>query len=259
MKKKSKNSNNIFNTFNKNDVEKRLSSIEKILQYEFCKKSDIHAAIIHPGLTKQKDHLLHFERLEFLGDRVLGFIIAKTLYNTTNYCDGELAIGLAKMTSTNSLIQALKKTKIIDHLYFPHDFYISESKTSSGIADMCEAILGAIFLDSNIDIAGKFIENTFIIDSAITKDYKSTLQEYAQKIKAGLPVYEVINITGDQHDPIFEICVRVGENSAHGFGENKKKAQQNAAQNLCKELSNKLEHLSKKCEIPCQKGCVIYK
>jgi ribonuclease-3 len=133
-----------------------------------------------------------------------------------------------------------KKTKIVDCFSFPKDFFISVNKNSSSIADMMEAVFGAIFLDSNFETTVGVVTKLWKDDiSKVTyknKDSKTLLQEISQAKCAELPVYRLVKMLGQAHDPIFEIEVSACSMSAVGCGNSKRNAEHDAAGKLIKKI-----------------------
>lgn len=221
-----------------------VETLERILDYNFLNKEFIAVAVSHPGFQKHdKEYSQMFERLEFLGDRVLGLALAKILYDKfPNESEGELAIRISSLAGTDKIISIAKKTKIIDCFLVPKDFFISRNKNSSSLADMMEAVIGAVFLDSNLDSAIKIILKFWNDDikniSGKTKDSKTMLQEIAQSLGYGLPIYRIIKMSGKSHDPIFQIECTACEKTATGYGTSKKNAEHDAAKKILEQLKN---------------------
>lgn len=215
--------------------------VEKIIGYAFCNPKLLENAITHPGLFRHPGRVRStFEKLEFLGDRVLGLCLAAILYkHFRGETEGNLATRIAHLASTVSLIQVAKNTGLIDHFGLAKDDVRNEA---SSIADMVESLLAAVFLDSNLETAMQVVKRVFgnMINQDVNKrkDSKSSLQEYSQKNKLGLPVYMFIEQDGDQRSAVFKIKVSVGNNSEIGIGKNKKEAEQHAAEKLLLELNN---------------------
>lgn len=216
-----------------------LVNIEKILGYEFADSQILIKALTHPSMhRKSKKIHMTFEKLEFLGDRVLGLCLSTILYKKyTNEDEAIFAIRLAHLASTSSLVDVAKSSKLINEFYLPHD---EIEHGASSVADMVEATLAAVFLDGGLDAAINVVNKLFgkklSQDINREKDAKSKLQEYSQGINVGLPIYSVQNINGPQHDITFTIKVEVGKLSAVGIGKNKKMAEQDAAKNLLLEI-----------------------
>ncbi|MDR0581188.1 MAG: ribonuclease III [Holosporaceae bacterium] len=219
-----------------------VAKLQNIIGYEFKNPNLITIAVAHPGLKKD-DSIAHrdFERLEFLGDRVLGLSLAEFLYEKFPHESvGNLAVRIAMLAGTDFMISLAKKAKIIDCFSTPQDFFISSNKNSASIADMFEAVLGAIFLDADFKTVKRIIvklwEND--VDVPLEKDSKSLLQEISQSKTGLLPNYSNIKMTGEAHDPTFEVTVEVSGQQAIGRGNSKKNAERDAATKLIKKLRN---------------------
>lgn len=223
-------------------MDSAISKLEKIINYNFKSAEEISFAVVHPGFKKSsRQWSKHFERLEFLGDRVLGLSLASYLYeNFSSDAEGDLAVRMATLAGTDFLIELAKKTKMIECFSVPKDFFISKNKTSSSIADMMEAVFAAVFLDSNFETARKIILALYAgdINRIIykEKDSKSHLQEIAQARNGDLPIYRLLKMEGDLHDPVFEVEVNALEMSEVGYGNTKKNAEHDAAARMIKKL-----------------------
>ncbi|MDR1551428.1 MAG: ribonuclease III [Holosporaceae bacterium] len=219
-----------------------LEKLQEIIGYQFRDDRAARAAILHPGLRKNSKKASNsFERLEFIGDRVLGLALASFLYERfPEEREGNLAVRIATLAGTDFLIDLVKKTRIMECLAIPGDFFVSRHKNSSAIADMMEAILGAVFLDSNFETAREVVCRLWKKDAERgvhgNKDAKSQLQEVSQARSNELPIYTLIKTTGEVHNPLFEIEVTVCGISACGSGNSKKGAEHDAAGNLLKRL-----------------------
>jgi ribonuclease-3 len=219
-----------------------VEKLQHIIGYKFNDLGNIGVAISHPGLKKSaKSSSRNFERLEFLGDRVLGLSLSNLLYKKfPNDSEGDLAMRIAVLAGTDFLIILAKKTKIVDCFSFPKDFFVSTNKNSSAIADMMEAVFGAVFLDSNFEMAMGIVTKLWEDDIPKViykrKDSKSLLQEMSQAECTGLPVYRLVKMLGKAHDPIFEIEVSACGASAVGCGNSKRNAEHDAAGKLIKKI-----------------------
>ena len=212
-----------------------------VLGYKFNQLSLYQKALTHSSVSKNK--LDNNERLEFLGDRVLGLSIAKMLYKMyPDEDEGALAIRHANLVSARSC------AAISEKLYLPHLIELGSQeqkrqgyKNRNILADCVEAILGAIFLDSDFDTAYKVIENLWIdrvqSSKAPIKDFKTTLQEYTQKLDGSHPEYILISKTGPAHSPIFHVTATVSGITAKADGTSKKEAEQHVAAELVKKLN----------------------
>lgn len=219
-----------------------IAELERIIGYHFHDDRNVSIAISHPGVKKNKRLTAKaFERLEFLGDRVLGLSLASFLYdNFKKDSEGELAIRMATLAGTEFLIQLAKQTKMMDCFDIPKDFFVSLHKTSSSIADMVEAVLGAIYLDSDFKTVESIVRKLWANDiNKIVykeKDAKTHLQEIVQEKSHSLPVYRLIKMSGEAHDPVFEVEVVVSDQTAIGYGTSKKNAEHDAADKMIKQL-----------------------
>ena len=221
----------------------KLPKLEKIIGYEFKNKENVSVAIVHPGANKfDRNFAKCFERLEFLGDRVLGLSLAHLIFSKfSKESEGELAVRMSVLAGTDFLIDLAKKTKLIECFSYPKDLFVSKNKNSSSIADMMEAVLGSVFLDSGFSEARDVVTRLWGDDlNKIIykkKDSKTRLQEIVQSKSEELPFYRLIKMTGEAHDPVFEIEVSACGEIASGFGNSKKNAEHDAAEKLIEKLS----------------------
>lgn len=212
-----------------------MEKLQQILQYHFKNQRLLQQALTHSSVTGNEHR--NYERLEFLGDRVLGMTMAHLLYNMfPNDREGDLAQRHVKLVRAATVAEVAKRLHIDDYII------AKDKETAQGINVLCdvgEAIIGAIYIDSNIEEAIAFVERNWrdMIDkeSGSEKDFKTRLQEEFHARKLPSPTYEVVSKSGSEHEPIF--CVKVVMNdklSACGEGKNKKEAEQRAAENLLK-------------------------
>ena len=212
--------------------------IEKKLKIKFKNKKLLHQSLTHKSYDKNNNN----EKLEFLGDRILGFVIANRLIELyPNDKEGALDKKLA------SLVNKKKCFEVCEFLNLNKFIKTSTSSTNNNnietkiISDACEAIIGAIFLDQGIKVAEQFILDLWSSElkkSIITKiDAKTRLQEFSLKEFKVLPVYRLIASKGPNHKPIFKIKVKIKNSEAEfGIGSSKKIAEQNAANKLLKKI-----------------------
>ena len=206
------------------------------LKYEFKNPELLNLALTQSGIDSKHNN----ERLEFIGDRVLGLSVADMLYKMyPNEAEGGLARRHAFLVSTETLAHVAKKLDLEKSLRHGH---MTGGKINHILANAMEAILGAIFLDSGFESARDVIFDLWqdIAKSEITapKDAKTTLQEIVQKNDTGaLPVYEYMDPVGASHNPEFTVTVTALGKSATGTGPSKKIASLNAAENLLKILA----------------------
>lgn len=193
--------------------------------HNFSDLTLLQHAITHPSyLSKQE--IAFFERLEFLGDKVLGLAITEKLiteFATEN--EGKIAVRYTNLTNKNSLYDNIIRLGI------DHDIELMpDCKTVSVYADIMEAILGAIFIDAGYETARDLIFKWFDVSHSDGKNAKNILQEYLQSKKMSVPTYEEVLSQKDYFE-IRAIAKELGL-SAIGFGHNKKLAEQDAAKNL---------------------------
>ncbi|PIZ32979.1 MAG: ribonuclease III [Alphaproteobacteria bacterium CG_4_10_14_0_8_um_filter_37_21] len=197
-------------------------------------------ALTHPSSGRTKNDS-SFERLEFLGDRVLGLVIAEELYTThTNKKEGELAKEFAFLVRKETC-----KAVFID-LKLDQKIKASEKEiglvTSHIVSDACEAYLGALFVDQGYAAAKAFILNAWgpylLGDKELPVDEKSTLQELIQKKYKQTPIYTLVEKTGTDHEPVFKVSVKIPKyDSVFGNGPTRRLAEKNAAGLMLKKIN----------------------
>ena len=215
--------------------------IEKKINIKFKNKDFLIKSFTH----KSYDSINSYEKLEFLGDRVLGLVISKRLLEIyPDEKEGSLDKKLASLVNKKKCLEIGKSLKLDQFILMANNRKGRVSTEGKIIADVCESLIGAIFLDQGLAIAEKFILNTWdndLKDSIITFiDAKTRLQEYSLKKYKTLPVYKLIKNSGPRHKPFFDVSVQL-ENSQLfiGSGASKKDAQQNAAKLLLTNLDIK--------------------
>ena len=210
----------------------------------FCKKQNIifsdilllDQAFHHRSLTNEMKNAKNNERLEFLGDSVLGMVTASYLYRTLENPEGDLAKIKSAVVSEKALAPIALSMGVDNLLLMGHGEEMSGGRTKPAIlADCMEAIIGAYYLDSGYKKAEAFVLS-FIkkeIDKVCTygmKDFKTQLQEKYQKTHKSYPVYEVVSKQGPEHAQIFSVVVKLGDKTfGPAKGKNKKDAEQEAA------------------------------
>lgn len=218
---------------------RRLKLLEGSLGYVFKDKDLALRALTHSSYGDGRRKLPDYERLEFLGDRVLGLMTAEKLYELSSEKEGTLARRL------NALVRKETCARIARRLGIGEALLISPSEEKQGgrdkasiLGDACESILGAIYLDGGLPAAQKFFEIHWKSDiDAVTdksmKDPKTTLQEKASVANKTLPTYTILERSGPDHKPLFVIEVEVeGIGKAKGTGKSKKDAERFAALHL---------------------------
>lgn len=216
-----------------------MQALQQTLEYTFKDTSLLEQALTHPSSNKS----LNNQRLEFLGDAVLGLLIAKLLY--THYpkeAEGELARRHAALVRGETLVEVAGKLELGKYLHLAGSEEAAGGRnTASNLEDACEALIGAIYLDGGIDAAAKLVEKYWqeLANSYTTppKDAKTALQEWAQGNGLPLPIYEVTQSDGPAHAPAFTISVTVqGHPPASATANSKRAAEQAAAATLLERL-----------------------
>ena len=205
--------------------------LEKKLKINFKDKELLIKSLTHKSFDRDYNN----EKIEFLGDRVLGLVIAKKLLEIyPNEKEGILDKKFASLVNKKTCLEIAKKLEL-------HQFILTlNSKTKKNIiedkvlADSCEALIGSIYLDKGFQIAEKIILNLWsnhIKKSVVTQiDAKTKLQEYSLKIFKKLPIYKIISNTGPRHKPLFKVAVKLIDSKYYtAEGKSKKEAEQNAA------------------------------
>ena len=218
----------------------KVDDIEKTLKIKFKNRDLLHQSLTH----KSYDKYLNNEKLEFLGDRVLGFVIAKKLLELyPDEKEGILDKKLASLVNKKKCYDVGKFLQLNKVIKTNNSAKTNNNIESKIISDACEAIIGAIFLEHGINVAEKTILNLWSKDlknSVETQiDAKTRLQEYSLKEFKVLPVYKLIESKGPNHKPIFKIQVKIKNTQAElGHGSSKKIAEQNAAKKLIDKINN---------------------
>ena len=206
-------------------------NLEKKINYKFKDKELLIKSLTH----KSYDKINNNEKIEFLGDRVLGLIIAKKLLEIyPEEKEGILDKKFASLVNKKTCLQIANDMSLEKYIltFNPKNRKIKvEDKV---IADCCEALIGAIYLDKGFSAAENFILTFWsknIKDSVITQiDPKTKLQEYSLKKYKKLPTYKIISNTGPRHKPLFKVAVKLPDTKFYiGQGSSKKDAEQNAA------------------------------
>jgi len=211
--------------------------LEKIINYKFKNKKILIQCLTH----KSYDSLNNNEKLEFLGDRVLGLIISEKLFELyPDYNEGKLDKKFASLVNRKKCLEISKIINLGKFVIIGNQGKktIIEDKI---ISDACEALIGGIYLDRGIEFSRKFILkfwNDYLYQNDLNLiDPKTKLQEYSLKIFKKLPEYKLLSNTGPRHKPLFKIAVKLLDTkfvSASGYS--KKDAEQNAAKLLLMDI-----------------------
>ena len=212
--------------------------LEETIKYKFNSKDLLKRCLTH----KSYDENVNNEKLEFLGDRVLGLVISKNLLTKyPNEKEGIIDKKYANLVNKKICAEIANALNLNKYMLLGSNYKKNEYKNKKILGDCLEALIGAIFVDSNLKNAEKFILNyweSFLKQSDLTiVDSKTKLQEYSLKKFKKLPTYTLIKTSGPHHKPIFKVTVKTPNSKMiTANGSSKKDAQQNAAKKLIEDL-----------------------
>ena len=222
-----------------------LKDLEAVIGYKFRNISLLQNALTHSSYANERWHnsLLSNERLEFLGDSVLGMLVAEYLYrNFPNRPEGELTRMRADMVCEQTLAAAANRIGLGEHLLLGHGEEQGGGRTRNSIlADAMESVIAASFLDGGMEAALQIVRTFIFVEVPVTKlhnaDYKTQLQEMVQQKKNQTLAYELVGQSGPDHDKRFDVEVSLnGVVVGSGSGSSKKRAEQNAARAAIEKL-----------------------
>ena len=215
-----------------------IKDLEKAIGYQFRNITLLQNALTHSSYANERwhDSLMSNERLEFLGDSVLGMVVAEYLYITfPGRPEGELTRMRADMVCEQALAVVAERLDLGAHLLLGHGEEQGGGRNRPSIlADAVESVIAACFLDGGMDVAKRFIQQYVLCDVPVSRlhnvDYKTALQELVQKKKDQTLSYELIGESGPDHDKRFTVAVYLnGQKVGEGIGSSKKRAEQEAA------------------------------
>ena len=216
-------------------------SLEKKLKITFKNKTLLIKSLTHKSFDKENNN----EKIEFLGDRVLGLVMAKKLLEIyPNEKEGILDKKFASLVNKKTCLEIANKIELYKYI-LTYNVKNSKNKIEDKVlADSCEALIGFVYLDKGFQITEKMILSLWsdnIKKSAITEiDAKTKLQELSLKKFKKLPIYKLISNTGPRHKPLFKVGVKLHNSKLYtSEGKSKKDAEQNAAM-LCLNNINKI-------------------
>ena len=216
-----------------------IQKLEKLLKIKINNKTLLLEALTH----KSAEQKINNEKLEFLGDRVIGLILSKKLYDLyPNETEGILDKKFAKLVNKNTCASIAWSNGF--------NFFIKMGNSKKNInkndlkilSDVCESIIGAIYIDRGFNYVKELVLRLWKndIDNSIitTLDPKTKLQEYSLKLYKKLPKYHLLSSKGPGHSPIFKVSVSIKKSKQFiGSGNSKKEAEQAAANNLLKDIT----------------------
>ena len=215
-----------------------IKDLEAAIGYQFHNISLLQNALTHSSYANERWHnsLLSNERLEFLGDSILGMLVAEYLFRTfPDRPEGELTRMRADMVCEKTLAAVANSIHLGDHLLLGHGEEQGGGRSRNSIlADAMESVIAACFLDGGMEAALRFIKRFILVEVPVTKlhnaDYKTQLQELVQQKRNQVLSYSLAGETGPDHDKQFEVEVSLNGNVVgRGKGSSKKRAEQDAA------------------------------
>ena len=219
----------------------KISKFEKKIRVNFKNKSLLIKALTH----KSSDQVKNNEKLEFLGDRVLGLVLSKKIIDLyPDEEEGNLDKRFAKLVNRETCSKIAWSLDIQKYLVIGDSHKKITKQDSKILSDSCEALIGAIYIDKGFDFVNRFILNIWkrnLESSNVTiLDSKTRLQEYSLKTYKKLPSYVLKKTFGPRHKPIFEIAVNIPNSKKFiGFGNSKQQAEQDGAKKLLENIKIK--------------------
>ena len=216
----------------------RFKNLEETIKYKFNSKNLLTRCLTH----KSYDENINNEKLEFLGDRVLGLVISKNLLiKYPDEKEGIIDKKYANLVNKKKCAEIANTLNLKKYMFLGSNYKKDIHKNEKISGDCLEALIGAIFEDSSLKNAEKFILKYW--DSSLKQsdftviDSKTKLQEYSLKKYKKLPTYMLLKTSGPHHKPIFKVTAKTpGSKKVTAIGSSKKEAQQNAAKKLIEEL-----------------------
>ena len=214
------------------------NKLEKIINYKFKNTKLLEEALTHSSYQRNNLSIKNFnyERLEILGDRVLGLVLSEYFFKTFPKAkEGVLDSYFQKHANQENLFNYANKINLSNYLRTQKGDNLKKNK--SILSDVVEAIIGAIYMDTGINNCKKFILNNIIDNTLISlepvRHPKSILQEYCLEKYKTLPEYSILNKFGNEHAPIYEVCVHIENHDiVSATGTNLKNAEEAAATKL---------------------------
>ncbi|MCA9074417.1 MAG: ribonuclease III [Planctomycetaceae bacterium] len=219
-----------------------LAECEDVLEYEFRSSELLQQALTHASIARTRSD--SNERLEFLGDAILGSVVCEELFNRyPDSPEGELTRIKSVLVSRSTCAKVTHKLALDEFLFLGKGLTNGARIPGSIAAAVLEAVIGAMYLDGGRDVARDFILRCLddliprVAESTAGVNYKSLLQQLAQRSHGQTPVYQVLDEKGPDHSKCFQVSAAIGErNYAAAWGPSKKEAEQLAAKNALVQL-----------------------
>jgi len=221
-------------------AESKISLCEEALQYRFRDRGLLELALTHASISRTR--IESNERLEFLGDAILGGIICEALYHRfPEYPEGELTRIKSSLVSRNTCARVAEQLGLADFLLLGKGLLTHQHIPSSILAGVFESVVAAVYLDGGHEVVRAFVERAMApeldleIEPRLSRNYKSMLQQMSQKQFGATPLYQVLDEKGPDHSKCFKISAAIGPQVyPAAWGTSKKEAEQRAALNaLC--------------------------
>jgi ribonuclease-3 len=232
------------------DLLQKCAAIEERLAYSFKDKQLLALAFVHRSYFNEHRDILnqHNERLEFLGDSVLGLIVSEYLYEALPLsAEGQLSHFRSHLVEASACASYVQKLAVGEFVLLGKGERMNDGRGRETIqADLFEALIAAIYLDGGLDKAKVFFFRHFYEDvekvlNLPLQNWKADLQDYSQKKYQKPPIYKVINETGPDHSKVFQVSVWIDDQEVGlGVGQSKKQAEQAAAEDALKKLKDNL-------------------
>lgn len=222
-----------------------VTELEQILRYSFSDKARLQLALTHSSLKQSKNDP-SYERLEFLGDRVLGLVIAELMLEKfPGAAEGKLAPRLAALVSGATLADVARSIDLGGFILMTAgEAAAGTNARDSVLADCCEAVIGALYVDGGLDAAGAFIRRVWepLVRDVEPRVAKTELQEWLQGRGLPLPEYTVVERSGPSHQPVFTVELTVsGRDPVRASGSSKRAAELGAAGEMLQLIGKGLE------------------
>ena len=218
------------------------TKLEESINYKFKNILLLEEALSHPSLKQIDDTKPNYERFELLGDSILGFLVTEMIFNRFNdYNEGDIAKIKAHVVSHDILVKIANKLNLAEYIIMTSGEENSGGRANNNnTEDAMEALIAAIYLDSNIEQTRKIVHHLWAssienIDPSLANP-KSYLQEWLQDKTRAMLIYEVIKQDGPVHAPIFTVQVTADNQSETGIGQSIKEAEKKAALKILKKL-----------------------
>ena len=223
----------------------RLIECERRIGYEFRDKSMLRCALTHASGAEHR--LASNERMEFLGDAILGAVVCELLFHQyPDYLEGDLTKIKSIVVSRRTCAKISNGLGMEEFLILGKGMATHPTVPVSLLADVLESLIAAVYLDGGRQAAYDFVarliapEVELAVDGAMGINHKSLLQQLAQRSHGTTPTYQLLDEKGPDHSKCFKIAARIGSNRYQpAWGSNKKEAEQRAARNALSELNSK--------------------